>query len=216
MDIHTLRKRCAREEIDYQTLLSHLTDYKYPRNKIRKWLSTGELIRVKKGLYVFDRSVALQPYSIEILANLIYGPSCLSLSSALSFYGIIPERSVVHTSVTPKRNKSFDTVVGKFTYTYLLVDKYAVGVTQDQLDVKRKFLIATPEKALVDQLYLVDRKLELANFNEIEHYLFDDLRCNEDLLNKFDLKQLEKLEKVYKHSSITLLLSYFNKRKGNE
>src|SRR5205085_9208942 len=101
-----------REEIDYQFLLSLLLEYARPREKISAWLKSGELIRVKKGLYIFGPQVAQGPYSPEVLANLIYGPSAISLNYALSFYGLIPERVTTITSITNKRNKQFSTAVG--------------------------------------------------------------------------------------------------------
>lgn len=95
MNIEMVRKLAEREEIDYQFLLSTLSEYARPRDKISEWLKSGDLIRVKKGLYVFGEHIALTPYSHEILANLIYGPSAISLSYALAFYGLIPERVTV-------------------------------------------------------------------------------------------------------------------------
>lgn len=77
MNIEKLRKKAGREEIDYQFLLPLLAKYAYPRDKISSWLKAGDLIRVKKGLYVFGKDAALHPYSKEVLANLIYGPSAM-------------------------------------------------------------------------------------------------------------------------------------------
>jgi predicted transcriptional regulator of viral defense system len=213
MNIHQLRKLCPREEVDYQTLLSFLKDYKYPRNKIKIWLNSGDLIRIKKGLYIFGPNAALQTYSPQLLANLIYGPSALSLMSALSYYGIIPEKVVIQTSITPNRDKIFETSVGTFTYKYLNIAKYSIGITQRNLDAHHTFLIASPEKALVDQLYLIDKNLSLKTLNDIEHYIVDDLRCDEEELDKFDLTKLHALANVYKHPHIFLLHKYFQKRK---
>ena len=92
MKLETLRKIAGREEIDYQFLLSILKEYAHPRDKISEWLKSGDLIRVKKGLYIFGKQIAQTSYLLEVLANLIYGPSAISLSYALSFYGLIPER----------------------------------------------------------------------------------------------------------------------------
>ena len=55
------------------------------------------------------------PISTEILANLIYGPSSISLDYALYYYGLIPEHVRVVTSITPQRNKIFNTPIGQFT-----------------------------------------------------------------------------------------------------
>jgi predicted transcriptional regulator of viral defense system len=76
----------------------------------------GVVVRVKKGLYIFGDEYRIRPFSRESLANLIYGPSIISLESALSFHGLIPERVATVTSVTPKRSKRFTTPVGCFVY----------------------------------------------------------------------------------------------------
>lgn len=91
MRIEQLYKILGREEVDYPSIISALCDYASPRDKITHWLRSGELIRIKKGVYVFSKDVSNAPPSIELLANLIYGPSAISLQYALSFYGLIPE-----------------------------------------------------------------------------------------------------------------------------
>src|SRR5262245_31791812 len=119
MIIDEIRKSVVNEEIDYLLLTSLLKQYKRPRDKITQLLKSGALIRVKKGLYIFGSRYAKKPYILETLANLIYGPSYISLEYALAFYGMIPERVEVLTSVTNKRDKIFKTPVGLFTYRYL-------------------------------------------------------------------------------------------------
>ena len=68
-----LRQLIPREEFDYQTLLSYLQGYDYPRDKITDLLRKGVIIRVKKGLYVFGELYRRRPVSREALANLMYG-----------------------------------------------------------------------------------------------------------------------------------------------
>jgi predicted transcriptional regulator of viral defense system len=84
-----LRAKVPYEETDYVALKNALSQYSNIRAKITSLLKSGELIRVKKGLYVFGPTEAKEPYSKEILANLIYGPSYISLDYALSLYGIV-------------------------------------------------------------------------------------------------------------------------------
>ena len=115
MNNTTLRKQAGREEIDYLLLKSLLSNVTCPRDKITRLLKNDTLIRVKKGLYVFGPSAAQQPFSKELLANLIYGPSAISLEYALSFYGFIPESTFTLTCITNKRNKFFSTPVGAFS-----------------------------------------------------------------------------------------------------
>ena len=83
MNIYQLRQAAGREEIDYAFLLSQLREYREPRKKIQAWLENGDLIRVKKGLYIFGPKVTRRPFCQEWLANLIYGPSAISLCAKL-------------------------------------------------------------------------------------------------------------------------------------
>jgi hypothetical protein len=77
--IDDLRTRIEGEEFDYQILVDSLKQYEHPRDKITKLLRQGAIIRVKKGIYIFGQRYARRPFSREILANMIYGPSCISL-----------------------------------------------------------------------------------------------------------------------------------------
>ena len=171
MRIEELRKLAGREEIDYQFLLSALQHYSRPRDKITTWLKSGDLIRVKKGLYIFGQSAARKPYSTDLLANLVYGPSAISLTYAVSFYGLIPERANLITSITVNRNKLFATPVGKLQYYYLNPKKYAIGINLNYHYANQHFLIATPEKALCDQIYIIDKQHKFSNAAELENYL---------------------------------------------
>lgn len=213
MRIQTLRRLAEREEIDYQFLMSALQSYSRPRDKLSAWLKSGDLIRVKKGLYVFGKAVTQTPYALEILANLIYGPSAISLSYALSFHGLIPERVSAVTSITNKRNKKFLTPMGHFIYYYLNPKKYSVGVEIKSATPDRQFLIASPEKALCDQISIIDKNLKLTQLIEIESYLFQDLRIDEETLQKFNLKKLSEICMVYQHTNLYLLLQFLKKWK---
>jgi len=213
MKSEALRKLAGQEEIDYQFIMSALREYAYPRDKISDWLKSGELIRVKKGLYIFGETVALQPFSREILANLIYGPSAISLTYALSYYDLIPERVCNVTSITNKHNKSFATKIGEFKYYYLSPKKYATGIVLHPLDSQRSFLIASPEKALCDQIYLMDRNYPLHTLEDTEKYLLHDLRVDETLIGKFKLKNLQELCEIYRDARLVLLYNYIKNRK---
>lgn len=215
MNIGKLRKMAGREEIDYQFLLSALSAYAYPRDKISTWLKSGELIRVKKGLYIFGKDSALHPHSKEVLANLIYGPSAISLSYALSFYGIIPERATQVTSITNKRNKLFNTPAGQFSYHYLNNSKYSIGLELSQASKNSSFLIASPEKALCDHIHLTDKVIKLINFSEIEAYLLYDLRIDDSFLLSLQLTQLKEICLAYKDPRLNLLLKFIQQWKQN-
>lgn len=212
MKIETLRKLAGREEIDYPFLLSALKEYSQPRDKISAWLKSGDLIRVKKGLYIFGKNAAENPYSQEVLANLIYGPSAISLHYALSYYGLIPERVSTVTSITNKRYKEFSTPVGNFIYYYLHPSKYAIGIELESIAKNKQFLIASPEKSICDILYLSSNKLLLSDITDIESYLIHDLRIDTDHLKKLNMKKLAEINGVYQDKKIALLYQFIKKR----
>ncbi len=213
MNIEKLRKIAGKEEIDYQLLLSILADYTQPRNKIARWLKSGELIRVKKGLYIFSEHGSLSPYSKEVLANLIYGPSAISLNYALSFYGMVPERITTVTSITNQRNKSFSTPIGEFTYFYLNTQKFSTGIELMNAGKNNAFLIASKEKALCDHIYITDKKIKLATLDEIEAYLLHDLRIDENSLRSLQLKNFTEICNSYNDPRFNLLLNFIKKWK---
>ena len=172
-----LRELALTEEFDYNLIKSALSGYKNPRVKINDLLKKGEIIRVKKGLYVFGPKLAREPYSKDTLANLIYGPSYISLEYALSFYGLIPERVDTITSVTNKRKKLFKTPVGNFSYRYIKPSIYSYGIALHEVDKYHSTLIATKEKAISDMLYFSNR---MTGEGQIEKYIIEDLRLDRE------------------------------------
>jgi len=177
MELDELRRRVAGEEFDYQMLMDVLREYDRPRDKIRGLLKKKSIIRVKKGLYVFGEALARRPYSREVLANLIYGPSYISLDYALYYHGLIPERVEIVTSCTPGRGRQFSTPIGRFSYRQIPAKAYAMGIDQVEIDEGRSFLIAVREKALADKL-TADRGTALTSPAELREYLVRHLRIN--------------------------------------
>ena len=197
MNIFELRQNISREIIDYNLLMSALSSYAHARGKISEWLHKGELIRVKKGLYVFGPQASRNPYSIENLANLIYGPSAISLHYALNFYGLIPERVHSVTSITNKRNKQFTTPVGEFTYQYLHPKKYAIGIDIMTSSPNSSYFIATPEKALCDLIALTTKNISLESTHEFENFVFEDLRLDNIEFGKLNRERFQEIARVY-------------------
>ena len=213
MNGHELRQLIGAEEFDYQTLMSHLHNYRAPAQKINELLKAKVIIRVKKGLYIFGPQFSREAYSKKLLANWIYGPSYISLQSALSFYGLIPERVNSMMSVTCKRDKNFSTPVGDFTYRYLSLKKYPLGVSRVLIDPFRHVFMASPEKALIDTLTLTPRLVH--GPHELDDLLFKDLRINQQELNKkINVAHLAKIARPYKYPSVDLLLTHFFQQIG--
>ncbi len=199
-----LRQAIPFEEFDYQALMGALADYARPRDKVTDLLARGVIVRVKKGLYIFGEKWRRKPYSREVLANLLYGPSCVSLDYALHYHGLIPERVEAVTSVTPKRASRFTTPLGLFLYSSVPEAGFAVGLGRVELEDGRAFLIATPEKALADKLR-EGRGLGLRTQKECLGYLVEDLRIEEAALRELDAGVLDELAQHYRSKRVSLL-----------
>jgi len=192
-----LRNSILTEEFDFCALKHALSRYKNPRVKINDLLKKGHIVRVKKGLYVFGPDLAKGPYFKEVLANLIYGPSYISLEYALSFYGLIPERVECLTSVTDKRNKLFHTPIGIFSYRYINPSIYSYGIDLYELDKYHSILIASKEKALSDLLYFSEKMVD--EF-QVEKFLLEDLRMDIDQIRGFNLRKVKVIAGLYGHN----------------
>lgn len=200
-----LRKIIGREEFDHPILMSALCDYHARDQKINELLKADAIIRVKKGLYAFGPGVRQKGICKESFASLIYGPSCISLEYALSFHGLIPERVETITSVTPKRDKEFNTPIGRFTYRYLSIEKYPHDIELQWIDDDHPILIASPEKALCD--YVTLRKLPIIE-NSVEAcaFLESDMRIDRGSWSRFDVRKMLQLNKYYKNQNIVRLI----------
>jgi predicted transcriptional regulator of viral defense system len=186
--IAQLRQSIAQDVFDYQVLEDALSHYRKPRDRARLLVDHGEIVRVKKGLYVFGEPFRREAISREYLANLVFGPSYVSLESALSYYGFIPERVNAVTSVVLGRSHHFETPFGLFTYHGLTRQRYIVGGTLERIGNER-FLIASPEKALIDKVW-TDKRFAGSTQAEFAEYLFDDLRIDEAALRSLSDERL--------------------------
>lgn len=204
-----IRKKAKTEEIDYLFLMSCLSSYQNKRDKLSSFLKSNEIIRVKKGLYVFSKDLSIRPYSLEILANLIYGPSYVSFESALSFWGMIPEKVERVTSACFKRNKQFKTPVGEFVYHYIEPKKFPSGISWESVDENSHFLIATKEKALCDYLA---RQKPFHNQEDLFIYLSENMRILEDRISSLKLSLVEEIASLYQNKNVDLLCKILKKR----
>jgi hypothetical protein len=212
--VEELRRRISGEEFDYQALLDGLREYARPRDKITSLLEQGALIRIKKGIYVFGERYRRRPFSREILANMIYGPSYVSLETALNYYGLIPERVEAMTSVTDGRGRRFFTPVGLFIYHGIPMKAYRIGIDQVEFESGRSFLIATPEKALADKIQ-ADRGTAIRSQTDMRVYLLDSLRIDPEALARLNSGTIALMAEQYRSRKL-LLLSALIRRMGGK
>lgn len=204
-----LDRSLERREVDYSLLSSALkrAGYLAPNKKIHDLMKAGDLIGVKRGLYVVSSPEAKGEVCKESLANLLYGPSCVSLESALAYHELIPERVEVVTSVTPKRDKRFETPLGAFTYRYLSLEKYREGIDLVWFDAKHPVLMACPEKAVCDYLSL-NKVRHLSNPEIVRRFFEEDLRVATEGLKRLDLLRMHRLQRFYKNKSLGMVIRY--------
>jgi len=199
-----LLNRIPHAEFDYQTLLDAVQGYAQPRMKISRLLAKGTVVRVKKGLYIFGESQRRQPFCRELLANLIYGPSYVSLEYALHYHGLTPERVETVTSVTCGRSRTFDTPVGTFSYRMIPLEAFRIGMDRVELDGARSFLIAIPEKALADRI-VADRGAGITTQKQLHDYLQANLRIDPAAMQGLDPARLAEIARHYRSRRVKLL-----------
>lgn len=200
-DAQDIRRAIPAEEFDYQAISQALKGYVSPRDKITELMKRGDIIRVKKGIYIFGEKYAQRPFSRELLANLIYGPSYVSLEYALHYHGLIPERVETLTSVINGRGRRFTTPVGNFTYQRVPMAAYSVGITRIEVENSRSFLMATPEKALADKIY-TDRGAGIRTTSAMRVYLLESLRIDREDLAGLDIKRMKNIAGHYKSKKV--------------
>ncbi|MBW2031754.1 MAG: hypothetical protein JRJ31_22100 [Deltaproteobacteria bacterium] len=213
--MQVLRKLVPHEEFDYQVLLHALKEYGNPRDKITDLLRKGAIIRVKKGLYIFGEDYRQEPYSREVIANLIYGPSYISLEYALQYYGMIPEGVEAVTSVTCGRSRKFYTPVGLFTYWMIPLAAFRTGLDKMETADGRSFLMAIPEKALADKIRH-DRGIAIRTRKDLQNYILEDLRMSESSLQKLSPERLAEFATRYRSRKILLLRDLVYRLKRRE
>lgn len=161
--------------VGYAVLRSLFSDYRSPRNKIANLEQAGKIIRLKRGMYVVSPKISKQLLSVELIANHIYGPSYVSMESALRYYGLIPEQVYTIRSMTTNRSKDFENSIGNFKYITVNDTYYSIGIKQQTVENKYTFLIATPEKALCDMI-IATSQLRIQSKKALIAYLEEDLR----------------------------------------
>jgi hypothetical protein len=176
--------------VNKDILYSLYGDLKFPENKIADLERNGLIIRIKRNLYVVSQKVHNQDISRELLANHLYGPSYISLESALSYYGLIPERVYSMRSVCTKLYKKYDTPLGHFEYVKMPERYFPIGIRQEIIENQYAFLIATPEKALCD-LIVATPNLRLQSVKAMQIYLEEDLRFEMSALSSFNINMVE-------------------------
>ena len=168
-------------------------------NQLNRWQDRDLLVQLKRGIYLLNKSDRKVNPSGLFIANHLYEPSYVSLEYALSFYGLTLEKTTNITSVTTRKTARFLNPQGQFIYQHIKPEAFRDFKTlQDEENLN--VFIATPEKALVDLLYL-----NLSRFNAHEPEKFIQFyRLNN--LEHLKRRHLMQLAQFYGNSKLTKMI----------
>lgn len=179
------------EDILTDTVLSSLLkgspDSRYSR--IKRSVRAGDLMHLRRGLYALSKPYQRKGINLFELAQRIYGPSHISLESALAYHGWIPEAVYTVTSVSAKRSTEVKTPLGVFSYAHIPADPFLAGVERLE-SAGSIFLMAAPWRALADYVYVYKKdwrslrpvaeslRVDEVHFQNVDFKLLDTLRAS--------------------------------------
>lgn len=176
--------------------------------QLSRWTRAGWLYQLRRGLYALAppfQKVKPHPF---VVANRMVRGSYVSCQSALAHYGLIPEHVPVVISVSALRTARWNTSLGAYEFRHIKADLFRGYISTDLGKGQRAFL-ATPEKALLDQIHLQPRADARENLRELRLQ-------NTDCLNLIALQQLAESMRSPKLKRAAKLIVEFTKAEQKE
>ena len=123
------------------------------QRQLSRWHAAGRIYQLRRGVYALAPPFQkIKPHPFTVANHLAHG-SYVSCQSALAYYDLIPEYTPVTTSVTTGRAGQWDTPLGSYLYRHIQI-KLLHGYRLIEVGGGQSAFIATPEKALLDLIYL--------------------------------------------------------------
>lgn len=178
----------------------------FDRSNLSRWIDKGYLVRLRQDWYAFADLLRVPEFS-RYVAQKMYTPSYISLHTALAYYGIIPEAVTQITSVTSNRTAHYNNAFGEYTYQTVKPQLF-FGYEPVVLPQGYSYLLALPEKALLDLLYLYpqyDTEAALLDLRLDDWWMQEELKVNrlrefsERTGHKALQKRVEFLLNTYRH-----------------
>lgn len=199
-------KAYTQAPMSHHVVMETLAEYKRPNDKISDLLKNGALLSLRKGLYISGPETDLPTPDLFVIANHLRGPSYISLETALSYWGLIPERVREISSVTLKTTKVYTTPIGRFSFRYVASPYYSFGLEQAVISSEQVAIIASREKAICDKIVLTSG-VNLRSIRQTIDFLVDDLRIDQDLLAELDHDRIASwIEDAPKRSSLSMFV----------
>lgn len=181
---------------------------KFDTRRLVEWQQKGYIHKLINKWYVFTDVPVNERLRFRI-SNCLHRPSYVSLESALSHYGLIPEAVYSVQNITTRKTITYETVAGTFNYRSIKAHLFFGYQVDNSQTIP--VLIASPEKAILDYLYLNHQinttedieglRLNLTTFNEIinNDRLTSYAKCFE---SKTLNKRVKLLKKILNHADV--------------
>src|SRR6266403_5774640 len=127
----------------------HKLSERVARDALRRYEARGLVERVSTKIYINHLN---QQFSPRDLVNVLRSESYISLESAMVEKGITSQSPAVLTCVTPGYPRTFRTKSATIVYRKISPGLY--WGYEEKVTRYNKYLIAEPEKALLDWIYL--------------------------------------------------------------
>ncbi|MBI1869699.1 MAG: hypothetical protein HYS07_00735 [Chlamydiae bacterium] len=189
--IDTILERISEDVISDDVLSVLIAKTKASRyGLVNRAIAHGDLVHIRQGLYLLAERYRRRRVNLFELAERIYGPSYVSLESALSYHGWIPEAVYEVTSASMKRSREFHAPIGTFSFKSVSKNAFYVGVERVVRD-QTIFFMANPWKALIDYIYVY--KKDWKSLKPVR----ESLRVEDEFLNEVDPELLDELLESY-------------------
>ena len=174
-------------------LLAGDADPTNTRRQLSRWTKAGRLYQLRRGLYALAPPFQKAKPHPFLVANRMVRASYVSLQAALAHYGLIPEYVPVVTSVTTARPGRWETPLGIYEFRHVKTDLLA-GYRLTDLGGGQKAFVATPEKAVLDLIYLQSggdspdylRELRLQNLDRLD---VEELRRQDEQIGRASCRE---------------------------
>ena len=165
-------------------LKTALSDYSAIRMKISRLVKEGVLVRLRRDFFCLSRTYSEKLIEHGVIANALYGPSYVSFETALSLYGLIPERTYLTMSAVIRHGKYYRTPFGQFGYYQIPEAVWGIGARVERTR-NGAYMIANPTKALCDTL-MRKHDLRITSPKTLRDFLDIDMRFDFDYLGEPD------------------------------
>lgn len=177
----------------------------FNRSNLHQWQRSGYIVPLRQGWYAFSDYIQ-QPDFARFIAGKICAPSYISLHTALSFYGIIPEAVVEITSVTTQKTCRYENAFGQFSYQTIR-PRLFWGFEPKTMRDGKQYMMATPEKAIIDLLYLYP---QYSTPDEMRELRFDEEWMHDELNKKRLLEYTERINSQIIKKRVKLMFKAYD------